>query len=357
MELTPIRDLSDLSTPILLTGHTGFKGTWMTFLLEHLKVPVIGFSLAPEQNSLFSRTNRRGAIPEIFSDIRNYSNLENFIDLHKPSAIIHMAAQPLVLKSYESPRETFDVNIMGTVNMLDIAFKKEFVKAIIVITTDKVYRNNNSGQAFIESDPLEGKDPYSASKVGTEAAVAAWQQISKVNKGPQITSVRAGNVIGGGDFAEDRLVPDIIRGIIDKTATHIRNPNSVRPWQHVLDPNYGYLLLLLKMLQGKQIESLNFGPDGTSISVSKFAQLAKQIFPESRIEFSEQNTENYKESSNLNLISIQSNQFLGWKQRYDQTTAILKTFEWWENYFANPTNARQLCEEEVSAYISNLIEI
>ena len=175
--------LRELPGPLLLTGHTGFKGTWMTFLLEHLNVPVVGYSLPAEKDSLYDRAERTGAIPEALADIRDYDALEQFIDLHKPSTIIHMAAQPLVLKSYESPRETFDMNIMGTVNLLDIAFKKDFVKAIIVVTTDKVYRNDNSGKAFVETDPLEGKDPYSASKVGTEAVVAAWQQIAKVSGG------------------------------------------------------------------------------------------------------------------------------------------------------------------------------
>jgi CDP-glucose 4,6-dehydratase len=146
--------LRELPGPLLLTGHTGFKGTWMTFLLEHLNVPMIGYSLPAEKDSLYDRAERTGTIPEALADIRDYKALEQFIELHKPSTIIHMAAQPLVLKSYESPRETFDVNVLGTVNVLDIAFQKDFVKAIIVVTTDKVYRNDNSGRAFVESDPL-----------------------------------------------------------------------------------------------------------------------------------------------------------------------------------------------------------
>ena len=206
--------LRDLPGPVLLTGHTGFKGTWMTFLLEHLDVPVVGYSLPAEKDSLYDRAERVGVIPEKFGDILNYELLEQFIDKHNPSTIIHMAAQPLVLKSYENPRATFDVNVMGTANVLDIAFKKDFIEAIVIVTTDKVYKNDDSGRAFIETDPLGGKDPYSASKVGTEAVVAAWQQIAKISGGPQVYSARAGNVIGGGDFAESRLIPDIIRGLV-----------------------------------------------------------------------------------------------------------------------------------------------
>jgi CDP-glucose 4,6-dehydratase len=253
--------LRELPGPLLLTGHTGFKGTWMTFLLEHLNVPVVGYSLHAEEDSLFDRAERTAAIPEVFADIRDYETLEKFIDLHKPSIIIHMAAQPLVLKSYENPRETFDVNVMGTVNVLDIAIKKNFVKAIIVVTTDKVYRNDNSGRAFVETDPLEGKDPYSASKVGAEAVVSAYQQVSKVDGGPSVVSVRAGNVIGGGDYAVNRLLPDLIRGYLNSKIVQIRNPESTRPWQHVLDPLLGYLLALESAITVKTFDSFNFGPD------------------------------------------------------------------------------------------------
>ena len=193
-------ELSKLPGPILITGHTGFKGAWLTILLEHIGIPTIGYSLPPEKHSLYERANLEGRIPELFADIRDLLLVKDFMAKHKPSAIIHMAAQPLVLESYKSPRETFDTNVMGTVNILDAAFESDHVKAIIVVTTDKVYRNDNSGRAFIESDPLEGKDPYSASKVGAEAAVSAWQQIAKISDGPKVVSVRAGNVIGGGDW-------------------------------------------------------------------------------------------------------------------------------------------------------------
>ena len=206
--------LRELPGPLLLTGHTGFKGTWMTFLLEHLNVPVIGYALPAEEDSLYARSIRTGSITEVFGDIRDYRKLEHFIDQGKPSVIVHMAAQPLVLKSYDSPLETFDVNVMGTANLLDIAFKRDYIKTILVVTTDKVYRNDNMGNPFSENDSLEGKDPYSASKVGTEAVVKAWQQIASTTGGPRVVSVRAGNVIGGGDYARDRIIPDIIRGII-----------------------------------------------------------------------------------------------------------------------------------------------
>ena len=341
--------------PLLLTGHTGFKGTWMTFLLEHLEVPVIGYSLAAEKDSLFDRADRTGAIPETIADIRNYDLLEKFIDLHKPSAIIHMAAQPLVLKSYESPRETFDVNVMGTVNVLDIAFKKDFVKAVIIVTTDKVYRNDNSGRAFVETDPLEGKDPYSASKVGTEAVVAAWQQIAKVSGGPSVISVRAGNVIGGGDFAKDRIIPDLVRGAISGMPVEIRNPESTRPWQHVLDPCVGYLMALDALLEGLISKTLNFGPNEESLSVIECVQLCVDNFHHSEIalnyHLATQNEFKSKiEALQLNLDIAQAQQVLNWEPLWNQSMAIEKTVTWWSQLIKG-FSAETLTFENISAYL------
>lgn len=320
--------LRELPGPLLLTGHTGFKGTWMTFLLEHLNVGVVGYSLLPEKESLFDRAQRTGAIPEVFADIRDYEALEQFMDLQKPSTIIHMAAQPLVLKSYESPRETFDVNVMGTVNVLDIAFRKDFVKVIIVVTTDKVYRNDNSGEEFVETDPLEGKDPYSASKVGTEAVVAAWQHIAKVSGGPRIVSVRAGNVIGGGDYSENRLFPDIARGILSQNSVIIRNPQSTRPWQHVLDPLTGYLNLLEYSLEKTPSPNYNFGPNEPSLSVSEVINIVSKRSSEiARFEVNHEPS--IQESQILNLSVSKAIFELNWRSRWNQEEAIEKTISWW----------------------------
>ena len=344
--------LRELPGPLLLTGHTGFKGTWMTFLLEHINIPVVGYSLPAEKDSLYDRAERTGAIPEVFADIRDYEALEKFIDDHKPSTIIHMAAQPLVLKSYENSRETFEVNVMGTVNLLDIAFKKDYVKAIIVVTTDKVYRNENSGRAFVETDPLEGKDPYSASKVGTEAVVSAWQQIAKVSGGPKVVSVRAGNVIGGGDFAEDRIIPDLIRSVISGEPAEIRNPLSTRPWQHVLDPLCGYLNVIENCLQGKEYSNFNFGPISENLSVAELTQIAKTFFKdlklntkqneshlnlgttaldiESIYRFQEASIER-KEAESLQIDAKRAIHLLDWFPRWTQVEAVSASMDWWNS--------------------------
>jgi CDP-glucose 4,6-dehydratase len=351
MENPPGQRLRELPGPLLLTGHTGFKGTWMTFLLEHLNVPVVGYSLLPEKDSLFDRAERMGAIPEAFSDIRDYEALEQFIDLHKPSTIIHMAAQPLVLKSYESPRETFDVNVMGTVNVLDIAFKKDFVKAIIIVTTDKVYRNDDSGRSFIESDPLEGKDPYSASKVGTEAVVSAWQQIARVSAGPKVISVRAGNVIGGGDFAENRIIPDLVRGRLNGSTVEIRNPESTRPWQHVLDVSLGYILCLEKLLGDLAVNAINFGPQEISLSVGQLIEMAEKFWP-GIIKTKVKDYKGKKESENLSLSTKLSVDVLNWTNRWTQIKAIEYTLAWWESHSVDKVSVENCIKKDLDRFFA-----
>jgi len=354
MEFSLGRKIRDLPGPLLLTGHTGFKGTWMTFLLERLGVPIVGYSLPPEKDSLFLRAMRTGVIPEVFADIRDHKTLEHFIDEHKPSTIIHMAAQPLVLRSYEYPRETFDINIMGTVNLLDVAFKKDFIKAILVVTTDKVYRNDNSGRAFIESDPLEGKDPYSASKVGTESVISAWQQIARISNGPSVVSVRAGNVIGGGDFAENRILPDLIRGFWNQKEIVIRNSNSTRPWQHVLDPLIGYLLTLNAELSGKKLISANFGPTEKSLSVGEVVKIAQELWVLPTKILYEFPKNEALESKSLGLDSNHANQVLGWEPVWTQREAVKSTIDWWRKTIFEESNASSNCLADIEVTLQVL---
>jgi CDP-glucose 4,6-dehydratase len=331
MEKLNFPGVQALPGPVLITGHTGFKGTWATVLLEELGVEVIGFSLIPESNSLFERADRTGAIKEVFGDIRDSETLDSYIKNLKPSAIIHMAAQPLVLESYRRPRETFDVNIMGTVNVLSSAFAHDFVQAVVVVTTDKVYRNDNSGRAFIESDALEGKDPYSASKVGTEAVVAAWQQIQRISGGPKVVAVRAGNVIGGGDWANNRLLPDLIRSFSSGQKLTVRNPLSTRPWQHVLDPLYGYLATLEGLLNDVKISSINFAPETKSIEVAEVAKVAIETWRlETNIEIIGSGLNANTEASSLDLNPDLAKRILKWTPIWSQTEAIISTVQWWD---------------------------
>lgn len=350
--------LRELSGPILLTGHTGFKGTWMTFLLEHLELPVIGYSLPAEKDSLYHRAGRNGIISEKLGDIRDYQALEKFIDVNKPSAIIHMAAQPLVLKSYEIPRETFDVNVMGTVNVLDIAFKRDYIKSIIVVTTDKVYRNNNSGHLFKEEDPLEGKDPYSASKVGTESVVTAWQQIAQIQGGPKLLSVRAGNVIGGGDFADDRLIPDLVRGLLMGNSVKIRNPKSTRPWQHVLDSLVGYIQAFDYVLSGSSPNTFNFGPNnGCELTVESVASIFLDSLPDNlrksiSIETNLEERLLIKEAKLLSLNSSRSRELIGWDPQISSKLAVIFTSKWWGKVINETASPSTATRDDIAAYFS-----
>ncbi len=358
MDLKLGEHLRALPGPILITGHTGFKGSWLIFLLEHLGIPSIGYSLAPERDSLYHRAELTGRIPEIYEDIRDSETFRKFLVTYRPSAIIHMAAQPLVLQSYELPKETFDVNVMGTVNVLDQAFATDFVQAIIVVTTDKVYRNDSSGRSFIESDPLEGKDPYSASKVATEAAVSAWQQIQRISGGPKVVSVRAGNVVGGGDWAQNRLIPDLIRGFISETPVEIRNSLSTRPWQHVLDPLVGYLMTLERTLAGmNEILSINFAPQGNSLTVAEVARLAQRHWGNDPIiEFSKFEPLEIFEAVNLALDASYAFSLFGKKANWSQEIAIKKSIIWWKNLVEKEFSAQECIKLDIEAFLGDLVK-
>jgi len=340
--------LRKLTGPVLITGHTGFKGTWLTLLLEHLKIPIVGISLPPEPDSLFLRAHRTAKITESFIDIRNFNSVQRFITAHQPSVVIHMAAQPLVLESYRTPRETFETNVMGTVNVLESSFGTDSVQAVVVVTTDKVYRNNNSKIAFGESEPLEGKDPYSASKVGAETAVAAWQQISKVSGGPKVVSVRAGNVIGGGDWAENRIIPDLVRGFSTGNSIPIRNPLSTRPWQHVLDPLRGYLMALEAILNGREINTLNFGPDSKSLTVREIVKISRENWPyPSFVEFLDGSESESIEADYLQLDSNLASNILNWHSCWGQEESVVATIEWWDKVINKSISPIEACQSDI----------
>ena len=353
MSSDSLTKIAGLEGKILLTGHTGFKGTWMTLLLERLGCEVVGLSKPPTESSLYQRCSRTGAIQERFLDIKDFDGVKNYLSSQNPTNIIHMAAQPLVLESYKNPRETFETNVLGTVNLLDAAFQTESVKNIVIVTTDKVYRNNNLGRRFLESDPLGGKDPYSSSKVGTETAVSAWQQISKVSGGPKVISVRAGNVIGGGDWAPDRLVPDLVRGFIGDNPIKIRNSESTRPWQHVLDPLVGYLLALTHACNGGEEDIFNFGPDMNSLAVSEVVRIAQQVWPKkSEIECSP--STKGMEAEKLDLDSNLAAKILGWSPIFSQEESIRNTFQWWQKVLLNSKDPQSACSEDINYVLSKI---
>ncbi len=345
--------LKALNGPILITGHTGFKGTWLTLLLEKMGLEVAGISLPAHEDSLFTRLNRIGKIPESFTDIRDFEQTQKKIAEYAPSVVFHMAAQPLVLNSYKSPRETFDTNVMGTANVLDSCFNTDSVKAVMAITTDKVYKNTNSNKRFVENDSLAGKDPYSASKVGSEAVIAAWQQVALVNGGPRVISVRAGNVIGGGDFAEDRLLPDLIRGFSANIPVSVRNPNSTRPWQHVLDPLNGYISALAHTLAGGKETAFNFGPIEESLAVGEVVRIATDIWGENASTVLDKELIKSKESLTLQLDSNLAKTVLGWGPMWNQKDAVITTVEWWKKVLLEKENPSVACREDIETLLKN----
>lgn len=345
--LSSLTRIRSLSGPVLITGHTGFKGTWLGLLLDELRIPYVGYSLKPEKDTLFDRLDRTGSAPELFADILDVNVFKNFVSKHQVKAIIHMAAQPLVLRSYQIPLETFAVNALGTANVLSTATEAKDVSAVIAVTTDKVYRNTNDGRDFLESDPLQGHDPYSASKVAAESAVDAWRKIAQQSGGPQIVSVRAGNVIGGGDWSENRLIPDLIRGFSKLEKVEIRSPDSTRPWQHVLDPLLGYLYTLEDSLRGSTEASYNFGPTTPSLSVKKVVEIASAIWPEdANIVYSKNNGS--MEAQMLGLDPTLAADKLNWQPIWDQEEAVRSSVEWWVNVLKRKMHPMDACLVDIS---------
>lgn len=258
---------------VLVTGHNGFKGSWLVALLNHVGAEVHGISLEIQDESPFKLFHNQGKHLTYVQDIRDFSALEELVKKISPEVVFHLAAQALVLDSYEKPRETFEVNVIGTANLLD-SLSSVACRGVVVVTTDKVYKNDNSGRSFKENDELWGHDPYSLSKTGTELVVSAWQNLQS-SSALKIVSVRAGNVIGPGDRSRNRLLPDLIRAIKNNSTVLIRNPDSIRPWQYVLDPLIGYLILGTKLIEGKATaNSYNFGPqDGSIVTVSEIVRI------------------------------------------------------------------------------------
>jgi len=320
--------LRSLPGPVLITGHTGFKGTWLVMYLKSIGVEVCGFSLPMIEGSLYHRANLKNSLSEKFGDIRNIREFEDFVNSIKPSVILHLAAQSLVLDSYHDPIGTFSTNVIGTANVLETARNHRSVLAVGVITTDKVYENRNIGRRFVEGDSILGEDPYSASKAGSENVVNAWRNLVSKSHELNISVFRAGNVIGGGDMAANRLFPDIVRAWENNDEILVRNPMSTRPWQHVLDPLRGYVMAIENSIREKKDHTLNFGPTENSMTVEAVLKEVKKLWPELNIrqKISEQNE---YESVLLDLDSNKAQRLLNWIPIYTQAQSIQKTLEWW----------------------------
>ncbi|MFP4418339.1 MAG: CDP-glucose 4,6-dehydratase [Chitinivibrionales bacterium] len=327
---------------VLITGHTGFKGSWLSLWLSRMGAAVSGYSLKPEtQPNHFDLLNL--AVQSHIGDINNYSELEKFVCETKPEIIFHMAAQPLVRRSYAQPTETYETNVMGTLHVCEAARKARSVRAVVAITTDKVYENNEWVWGYREQDRLGGHDPYSASKACAEVLLSSYRKAFwnpadyNSSHNTLLASVRAGNVIGGGDWSEDRLIPDIMKAAARKEVVTIRSPHAIRPWQHVLDCLSGYLLVGQKLLDGdvSAASSWNFGPDSEgALTVEQvIGKLSRQWFS---VNYSvEQSSEKLHEAGYLKLDCSRARSLLMWKPVWDSDSAIGRTAQWYRDYYEN----------------------
>lgn len=345
---------------VLITGHTGFKGSWLSIWLKMLGANVIGYSLDPNTEwDNFVITGLQGKLTHISGDIRNYDLLLEVFAEYKPEIVFHMAAQPIVRESYITPKETFDVNIGGTVNVLECCRNTKSVRTIINITTDKCYKNKEWVWGYRENDRLGGSDPYSSSKAGSEIITAAYRDsfFSKktaLESMKSLSSVRAGNVIGGGDWQIDRLIPDCIRSLEKSEPIIIRNPFAVRPWQHVLEPLSGYLILASKMIENpdKYNEAWNFGPNDESVrTVGEVTDMVLKFWGEgSWKNISEINAPH--ESFTLRLDISKTKALLGWKPVWDIELSIKNTVDWYRKYRSK--NMFKFCEEQIEMYLEDM---
>lgn len=345
---------------VFLTGHTGFKGSWLNLWLKGLGAEVYGYSLAPNTNpNHFDLLGGEKEFQGVFADIRDKQTLQKSLNDFKPDIIFHLAAQPLVRQSYKEPIDTFESNAIGTLNLLDCARKLENLKAIVVITTDKVYDNKEWLWGYRENDALGGYDPYSASKACAEI-ITNSMRLSFFNPDDYakkhnvlITTARAGNVIGGGDFSEDRLIPDLIKAIALKQKAKIRNPNSTRPWQHVLEPLRGYLMLGERLLRGEKefATAFNFGPNlQDNLRVEEILKIAKKLWDQVDYVF-ERDLNDPHEAGLLMLDVSKAQKLLNWKPAMNSLESIKYTISWYREFYENGQIASQ---EQLKNYIKEI---
>lgn len=315
---------------VLITGHTGFKGSWMSFLMSELGAEVTGYSLeAPTNPNLFGVIELDKRVNSVIGDVRDYDSLKKCFDEAKPEIVFHLAAQPIVRDSYKDPRYTYDTNVMGTVNILECVRNSDCVKSFLNVTTDKVYENKERAEGYREDENLDGYDPYSNSKSCSELVTHSYKKSFFADNSVAISTARAGNVIGGGDFANDRIIPDCVRAAISKNDIIVRNPFSTRPYQHVLEPIYAYLMIAARQYDDISLSGwYNVGPDDcdcfetgrlVDLFVSKWGDGLKWI---------NKSDGGPHEANFLKLDCQKLKDTFGWTPRWNLDTAVEKTVEW-----------------------------
>jgi CDP-glucose 4,6-dehydratase len=336
---------------VWLSGHTGFKGSWLSEWLLELGAIVHGYALAPETKpALFDQLGLAVRLEHELADIRDEMAVHRSIHEFRPDYVIHMAAQPLVRRSYAIPVETYATNVMGTVHVLEALRTLSHACATVIVTTDKVYQNHESGRAYEESDPLGGHDPYSSSKAMAEIATSAYRDSYFKDRPVRVASARAGNVIGGGDWAEDRIVPDAMRALDQDQGIRVRNPKAVRPWQHVLEPLGGYLQLAARLASDSSVAtSFNFGPGPESNrSVRDLTEEILKYRKGSWEDVSDPGA--LHEATLLNLSIAQASTILDWRPHWDFSTTVEKTVAWYRDVHDGIVTPAEMTSSQIREY-------
>ncbi len=346
---------------VLITGHTGFKGTWLTLWLESFGTKIIGYSLDPPSvPSFFDESGLSPKIEDIRGDVLDRDFLSTTVTRYRPDYIFHLAAQPLVRYSYQKPLETFNTNVIGTANLLEAIRTSNLVPVCVCITSDKCYENHEWDYAYRENDPMGGYDPYSASKGAAEIIISSYRRSFFNANSPQgfsctLASARAGNIIGGGDWGADRLVPDCIRALSKNEKIKIRNPRAVRPWQHVLDPLFGYLWLAVKMKEnaGLYADAWNFGPEySNNVAVGILTDLLIHEWGSGVWEdISLSGSGQVHEAGCLKLDIAKARTKLGWRPLYSIQEVVRKTVAWYKNFYENPDSCAAFSITQINEYM------
>jgi CDP-glucose 4,6-dehydratase len=344
---------------VLVTGHTGFKGAWLSEWLLRLGARVVGYALPPDQTpSLYTLLGLAERMQSVLADVRDLGALERVFADSQPELVLHLAAQSLVRRSYREPVATFATNVMGTAHLLEAARKTASVRSVVIVTSDKCYENVGSQRGYRESDPMGGHDPYSASKGAAELVTAAYRRSFFSGPGsPGVASARAGNVIGGGDWSEDRLVPDLVRGIAREEPVTIRNPASIRPWQHVLEPLAGYLMLAraLHLDPSRFSDGFNFGPAEADLPVGVLARRFVEALGRGSLAAPPPGDQPH-EASLLLLDSKKAREVLGWAPKLGIDDTVELTVDWYRRHQKDPASTRAVTERQLALYEARLGE-
>ena len=319
---------------VFVTGHTGFKGAWLTFILKSLGANVTGYALKPLTSpNLYDLININSEINSVIGDVRDLEKLNREFKKFQPEIIFHMAAQPIVLEGYKNPVETYSTNVMGTVNVLECIRQSESVRSFVNVTTDKVYYNNEWCYGYRETDKLDGIDPYSNSKSCSELVTKCYARSFFSAREIAISTVRAGNVIGGGDFAEFRIIPDCVRAALENKAIEVRNPNSVRPYQHVLEPLFAYMMIAAAQYNDKNFSgNYNVGPaENDNITTGELAEIFCQNWGEN-LRWESKSLNQPKEANFLKLDCSKIKATFDWQPHWNIKMAIEKSVEWYKVY-------------------------